>query len=122
MGGDAMWGQAGKRLGVTLSCQLVLGANVRVTHRKEKRQEECGVRGSAIVLRQGWISCTRRPLRVSGRAIFTPPDSGSAACGGVGSGPKLRLRRWRLLETGQKERAVSPEGGQRAAAGVGESF
>lgn len=40
-GGDGMWGQAGrrkkKRLGVTLSCQLALGANTHVMHGKTKR-------------------------------------------------------------------------------------
>lgn len=34
---DGMWGQAEKKRlgGVTLSCQLVLGANARVTQKKE---------------------------------------------------------------------------------------
>lgn len=39
MGGDGMWGQAEKRLGVTLSCQLVLGANARVMQNRKERVE-----------------------------------------------------------------------------------
>lgn len=35
-----MWGQAEKRLGVTLSCQLVLGANTHVMQRKIKGKRE----------------------------------------------------------------------------------
>lgn len=35
-----MWGQAEKRLGVTLSCQLVLGANTHVMQRKIKGKSE----------------------------------------------------------------------------------
>lgn len=40
MGGDGMWGQAEERLGVTLSCQLVLGANVHVMQRKRRGKSE----------------------------------------------------------------------------------
>lgn len=40
MGRDEMWVQAEKRLGVTLSCQLVLGANASVMQRKRRGKSE----------------------------------------------------------------------------------
>ena len=40
MGGEGMWGQVEKRLGVTLSCQLVLGANVHVMQGKSRGKSE----------------------------------------------------------------------------------
>lgn len=40
MGGDGMWGQAEKRLGVTLSCQLVFGVNTHVMQRKSRGKSQ----------------------------------------------------------------------------------
>lgn len=49
MGGDEMWVQAEKRLGVTLSCQLVLGANASVMQRKRRGKSARGSLASSCV-------------------------------------------------------------------------
>ncbi len=69
-GGDGMWGQAEKRLGVTLSCQLVLGANVRVTQRKRRGERETRRCWRRLLSRVDIVSVCERCCRLGASLFF----------------------------------------------------
>lgn len=65
-----MWGQAEKRLGVTLSCQLVLSANTRVMQRKIKGKSEIQEILALSFVNGGIVSVCERCCRL-GALIFS---------------------------------------------------
>lgn len=67
--GNGMWGRAEKRLGVTLSCQLVLGANTRVMQRKIKGKSEIQEILALSFVNGGFVSFCEGRCRL-GAAIF----------------------------------------------------
>lgn len=68
--GNGMWGRAEKRLGVTLSCQLVLGANTRVMQRKIKGRSEIQEILALSFVNGGIVSVCERCCRPVGLDFF----------------------------------------------------